>query len=364
MSDASVQPPTSLICLTPRRGTRGYTACGVRLRIRSSSACRSGATSAATRSVFTLGHDDLADLGVDVGEDPQPLHALRLQLVVLGRRHVVHRDRLVAVDQEQLDERHQPLLAQRRGGVLVADREQAAPPPIVDVREDDVGELLAAPRPAERSSSSSEPAVCGPQLARACAPAMLVVLRATSRVHSSSSLVGTSVCTRCWNWVEPLPIALVAAVRPEVAMSAASRRGPPTSVCGVRYGDSSSRNLRCRRASASMPSCLQRGRELLGGQAVDLVPAVGDEVEHEAQLAQLLGEPAHLLVAHPGGVPVERGRQVVGQHLVGELGVDGVGEASGVLRGPPSSSPSTARRRRAPRPATSRWRSRCPPWIW
>ena len=59
-------------------------------------------------------------------------------------------------------------------------------------------------------------------------------------------------------------------------------------------------------------------------------PAVGDEVEDEAQLAQLLGELAHLLVAHAGGVPVERRRQVVGQHLVGELGVDGVGEALGV----------------------------------
>ena len=39
-----------------------------------------------------------------------------------------------------------------------------------------------------------------------------------------------------------------------------------------------------------MPSCSQRGGELLGGEAVDLVAAVGDEVEDEAHLAELLGE--------------------------------------------------------------------------
>ena len=143
------------------------------------------------------------------------------------------------------------------------------------------------------------------------------------------------------------------------ADSAASARGPPTSVCGVRYGDSSRRSLRCSRASASMPSCAQRGGELLGGEAVDLVAAVGDEVEDEAQLAELLGEAAHLVVAHAGRVPVERRRQVVGEHLVGELGVDRVGELARVVRGRRSWSPSTACRRRAPRPATWRSRSRC-----
>ena len=47
--------------------------------------------------------------------------------------------------------------------------------------------------------------------------------------------------------------------------------------------------------------------KLLGRQAVDLVPAVGDEVEHEAQLAELFREPPHFLVAHARRVPVERG---------------------------------------------------------
>ena len=61
----------------------------------------------------------------------------------------------------------------------------------------------------------------------------------------------------------------------------------------------------------------QRRGELLGRQAVDLMAAVGDEVEDEPELAELFGEPLHLLVAHAGRVPVERRRQVVGQHLVG-----------------------------------------------
>ena len=89
--------------------------------------------------------------------------------------------------------------------------------------------------------------------------------------------------------------------------------------------------MRCRRASASMPSCLQGGGELLGRHTVDLVTAVGDEVEDEAHLAELLGEAPHLLVAHPGRVPVEGRRQVVGQHLLRELGVDRIGELAGLV---------------------------------
>ena len=73
---------------------------------------------------------------------------------------------------------------------------------------------------------------------------------------------------------------------------------------------------------------LQRGRELLRRQPVDLVPAVGDEVEDEAQLAQLLGKALHLFIAHAGGVPVEGRRQIVGEHFVRELGVDRFGELS------------------------------------
>ena len=39
----------------------------------------------------------------------------------------------------------------------------------------------------------------------------------------------------------------------------------------------------------------------------------------------------HLLLAHAGGVPVERRREVVGQHLVREHRVDRLGEAARVL---------------------------------
>ena len=72
------------------------------------------------------------------------------------------------------------------------------------------------------------------------------------------------------------------------------------------------------------------GGELLGGDAVDLVSAVGHEVEDEAHLGELFGEGPHLVVAHPGGVPVERRGEVVGQHLVGELRMDRVGELPGI----------------------------------
>jgi hypothetical protein len=57
----------------------------------------------------------------------------------------------------------------------------------------------------------------------------------------------------CWNCVEPLPIALVVEVRPEIAIRPASARGPPTSVWGVRYGDSTRRSFLWRRARASIP---------------------------------------------------------------------------------------------------------------
>jgi len=49
----------------------------------------------------------------------------------------------------------------------------------------------------------------------------------------------------------------------------------------------------------------ERGGEFLGGEAVDLVAAVGDEVEDEAEFAEFFGEAAHLLVAHSGGIPAE-----------------------------------------------------------
>ena len=53
------------------------------------------------------------------------------------------------------------------------------------------------------------------------------------------------------------------------------------------------------------PVLAQGGGELLGRHTVDLVSAVGHEVEDEAHLAEFLGEGPHLVVGHAGGVPVE-----------------------------------------------------------
>ena len=98
--------------------------------------------------------------------------------------------------------------------------------------------------------------------------------------------------------------------------------------CAVRRLDQAHLALQSgQRKHAVLP---QRGGELLGGDAVDLVSAVGDEVEDEAHLAELFGEGPHLVVGHAGGVPVERRREVVREHLVGVHGVDGLGELSGV----------------------------------
>jgi len=82
------------------------------------------------------------------------------------------------------------------------------------------------------SSRRSDPARYGRRLT--CkVPDMSLCLPHTSS-HSSSTFTETSVRTKCWNWVVPLPMALVVAVRPELAISAPSSRGPPTRVCGVR----------------------------------------------------------------------------------------------------------------------------------
>ena len=86
--------------------------------------------------------------------------------------------------------------------------------------------------------------------------------------------------------------------------------------------------------------------------------AVGNEVEDEAELAQFFGKALHLFVGHARGVPVERWRQVVGQHLVGELGMNRFGEFLRFVRDPRSRFPSTEYPRMARRPETSRWRTR------
>ena len=76
----------------------------------------------------------------------------------------------------------------------------------------------------------------------------------------------------------------------------------------------------------------QGHRELLRGEAVDLVAAVGDEVEDEAQLAEFLWKASHFFVAHAGGVPIERWREIVGEHLVWKLRMNRLGELARVIK--------------------------------
>ena len=58
----------------------------------------------------------------------------------------------------------------------------------------------------------------------------------------------------------------------------------------------------------------------------------GDELPAEAELGKVPDEGFHLSVSHAGGVPVERGAQVVGQHLVGHRTADLLGELSGLRK--------------------------------
>jgi hypothetical protein len=86
-----------------------------------------------------------------------------------------------------------------------------------------------------------------------------------------------------------------------VAISAASSRSPPTRVWRLQQAERA-----LQPCEGEHPVIAQRRGEFLGGEAVDLVAAVGDEIEHEAERSERLGEPAHLVVAETGRVPVER----------------------------------------------------------
>src|SRR5215472_19295698 len=57
-------------------------------------------------------HNDVANLVVDVAVQAVRLHLLSLVTVVISRADVVDRPDLVAVDQKQVSQRHQALLAQ------------------------------------------------------------------------------------------------------------------------------------------------------------------------------------------------------------------------------------------------------------
>ena len=147
---------------TPRAtGRGGY---GNLRWIRSVRRARSGDSSILTLSAFTSATMICAHLVVHVAEQAVGLHLLGLVAVVVGGADVVDRRGPVAMDQEQVDERHQALLAQGHvEGVLVADRSGCCGR---DGRRWMAKITLAtfSPAPVVRlSSSSSEPAVCGPQ---------------------------------------------------------------------------------------------------------------------------------------------------------------------------------------------------------
>mmetsp|Transcript_7003 Transcript_7003/g.22984 ORF Transcript_7003/g.22984 Transcript_7003/m.22984 type:complete len:422 (+) Transcript_7003:333-1598(+) len=55
--------------------------------------------------------------------------------------------------------------------------------------------------------------------------------------------------------------------------------------------------------------------KLVGDEPVGVEAGQGDELPDEAAAAKLAGEGLHLVLGHAGRVPVERGRQVVRQHL-------------------------------------------------
>ena len=262
-------------------------------------------------------------------EDAVSLHLLGLIDVVLGRRDVVHRVGLEPVHQPQVDQCHQPLLAQLgRVGVLVAHRQDAAAVPVLDRIEHHVGELLAvgvaedgqlqhiragaaraatAPAAAHRACSARSTAPASPQAA-SWAPR-----------SAPGAAPGSNPCPSTWWWP-------CGPTTPPVPRRCAGRR-PGSAACGRAIRQP---HLALQPRQRQHAVLTQRGGELLGRHTVDLVAAVGHEVEDEAHLAEFLGEGPHLLVGHAGGVPVERRGQVVGQHLVRVHRMDGLGELPGV----------------------------------
>ncbi len=91
--------------------------------------------------LIDLGNNDLPDFRLSF-IDPHFADPRGKKLVVLGRDDIVHGDGLIAVDEKQRIQGHQPLLASLPGkGVLIADRQDVAKATILQDGEDDVGHL-------------------------------------------------------------------------------------------------------------------------------------------------------------------------------------------------------------------------------
>jgi len=89
-----------------------------------------------------LGHDNLSYFAAHIAEYAVLHHLLRLMVIVFRGGHEVHCICLVAVDQEQVGQGHQPLLAHGYfKGVLVANGEDVPAAPILNAGEYDVGQL-------------------------------------------------------------------------------------------------------------------------------------------------------------------------------------------------------------------------------
>jgi len=81
-------------------------------------------------------------LCIDTVENFESLHPLRLVLIIFCRAQVVDRPDLVALNQEEVRQRHQSLLSQQEiEGVLISNGQQLVAMPVLNVSEDYIGDL-------------------------------------------------------------------------------------------------------------------------------------------------------------------------------------------------------------------------------
>src|SRR5690554_1490999 len=274
-----------------------------------------------------LRDDDETRLTVALLEEADLLHALHLRRVIVGRREVVNGRRLIAMDEEELREEHQALASITRIGVLIADREDLASAAILHGGEDHIEDLLLT--------------LVDTKLKELGARRMRPEVDAEIRADALSLLPLADPA--CEDRGRSLGLHKVLVLRRASAhglrRGGAARDGHQRGV-EARAADERLRRAVGRLEEAELPLetrerehaiVAERRSELLASEPVDLVAAVGDEVEDEADLPDGLRELAHLIIRHPGRIPVEGGREVIGEHLLGVDRVDRVGELLGLL---------------------------------
>src|SRR5690554_5414953 len=274
-----------------------------------------------------LRDDDETRLTVALLEEADLLHALHLRRVIVGRREVVNGRRLIAMDEEELREEHQALASITRIGVLIADREDLASAAILHGGEDHIEDLLLT--------------LVDTKLKELGARRMRPEVDAEIRADALSLLPLADPA--CEDRGRSLGLHKVLVLRRASAhglrRGGAARDGHQRGV-EARAADERLRRAVGRLEEAELPLetrerehavVAERRGELLASEPVDLMAAVGDEVEDEADLPDGLRELAHLIIRHPGRIPVEGGREVIGEHLLGVDRVDRVGELLGLL---------------------------------